>query len=155
MASRGEEGEGRQDGTAGVAKGGSGVRWGASLMIALVLGIVAIALGAHSWKRNLPVSVVRVEGNAVVSSAEVLRLAAVPRSARLFSVDLAAVRKRVLQNPFIRSVSVNRQGPGGSTVTVTERRPVALLAAEDLLSVDEEGTVLPSVKWGQLFERPV
>ncbi len=130
-------------------------RWGTLLMIGLVLGIVAVALGAHSWKRDLPVSSVRVEGNAIVSSSELLQLAAIPRNARLFSVDLAAVRKRILQNPFIRAASVNRQGPGGITITVTERRPVALLAAGQLLAVDEEGIVLPAVKSDQLFDLPV
>jgi cell division protein FtsQ len=96
-----------------------------------------------------------VEGNAIVPGAEILRLAAIPRQARLFAVDLAAVQKRVLQNPFIRAASVNRQGPEGITITVTERRPIALMAAGELLSVDEEGTVLPAVKSDQLFDLPV
>ncbi len=140
--------------------GGSGITGsrgiaGKILLVALVLGIVAAALGAHSWKQDLLVSSIRVEGNAIVSGAEILRLAAIPRNARLFTVDLAAVKKRILQNPFIRAASVNRQGPEGITITVTERRPVALLAAGELLSVDDEGTVLPAVKSDQLFDLPV
>ncbi len=130
-------------------------RRGTFLTLALILGIVAAALGAHSWKRDLLVSTVRVEGNVIVSSAELLHLAAIPRHARLFAVDLAAVQKRVLQNPFIRTVSVNRQGPEGITITVLERRPVALLAARELLSVDGEGIVLPAAKSDQLFDLPV
>ena len=128
---------------------------GKILMIALMVGIVAVALGANSWKHDLPLAAIRVEGNAIVSDAEILRLAAVPPHARLFAVDLAGVQKRVRQNPFVRSVSVNRQGPEGITITVDERRPIALLAAEELLSVDEEGTVLPSVRSDQMFDLPV
>lgn len=130
-------------------------RGGKLLLIALVLGILAVTLGAHSWKRDLPVSSVRVEGNVIVASGDILQAAAIPKNARLFSVDLAAVRKRILKNPFIRAASVNRQGPGGISITVTERRPVALLAAGQLLSVDEEGIVLPAVKSDQLFDLPV
>ncbi len=136
-------------------QGASRGRWGKLLMAALILGIVGVALGAHSWKRELPVSAVRVEGNTIVPTAEILRLAAIPPRARLFSVDLGAVRNRILQNPFIRAVAVNRQGPEGISITVTERRPVALLVAGDLLSVDGEGTVLPAVKSDQFFDLPV
>jgi cell division protein FtsQ len=130
-------------------------RAGKILMILLVVGIVAAAVGANSWKQDLPVAAIRVEGNAIVPGAEILRLAAIPPHARLFAVDLAAVQKRILQNSFIRSVSVNRQGPEGITIAVAERRPVALLAAGELLSVDEEGTVLPAVRSDQLFDLPV
>jgi cell division protein FtsQ len=142
-----------EEGSSGAS--GSRGRVGKSLMLLLIAGIVAVGLGANSWKRDLPVVAVRVGGNAIVSSAEILRLAAIPPRAKLFAVDLAAVQKRVLQNPFIRSVSVNRQGPEGVRLTVTERRPVALLAAAQLLSVDEEGTVLPAVRSDQLFDLPV
>jgi len=152
---RDEDMEKGQDGTGGGSVSGSRGRWGTLLMLGLILGIGAAALGAHAWKRDLPVSAVRVEGNAVVSSAEILHLAAISRHARLFAVDLAAVRKRILQNPLIRAASVNRQGPEGITITVTERRPVALLAAGELLSVDEEGTVLPAVKSDQFFDLPI
>jgi cell division protein FtsQ len=130
-------------------------QWGKLLMGVQLLGIVLVAIGAHSWKQDLPVSAIRVEGNAIVTSAEILRLAAIPLQAKLCAVDLAAVRKRILQSPFIRTASVNRQGPEGITITVTERRPIALVAAGELLSVDEEGTVLPAVKSDQLFDLPV
>jgi len=144
----------RRDGEGNTTSGPRGGP-GKILMLVLILGIVAVGLGANSWKQDLPVAAIRVEGNAIVPGAEILRLAAIPRHARLFAVDLAAVQKRILQNPFVRSVSVNRQGPEGITITVAERRPVALLAASQLLSVDEEGTVLPAVKSDQLFDLPV
>jgi cell division protein FtsQ len=150
---RGEESAGRESGEKPPHLLRS--RAGKILLIVLVLGTVALALGANSWKRDLPLAAIRVEGNAIVPDAEILRLAAVEPHARLFAVDLAAVQKRVRQNPFIRSVSVNRQGPEGISITVTERRPIALLAADELLAVDEEGTVLPAVRSDQLFDLPV
>ena len=155
MAVRGERPKSMQQGGERNTTSGSRGRWGKILMMALILSIVAVAIGANSWKQNLPVTAIRVEGNAIVPGAEILRLAAIPRHARLFAVDLAAVQKRIVQNPFIRTVSVNRQGPEGITITVAERRPVALLAAGQLFSVDEEGIVLPAVKSDQLFDLPV
>jgi len=151
---------GEEPGTAGGERGEkrhprARQRAGKILLIILALGTVALAIGANSWKQDLPLAAIRVEGNALVTDGEILRLAAVDPRARLFMVDLAAVQKRVRQNPFIRSVSVNRQGPEGISITVSERRPIALLAAEELLAVDEEGTVLPVVRSDQMFDLPV
>lgn len=132
-------------------------RWrlGSVLMGVLIIAIVAVALGANSWKRDLPVSGVRTLGNSIVPASEILKLAAIPKNARLFSVDLGAVQRRVRENPFLRSVSVNRQGPEGISIEVEERQPIALLVKEQLLYVDEEGVVLPVVKSELLFDLPV
>jgi cell division protein FtsQ len=123
-------------------------------MLVLIIAVVAVALGANSWKHDLPVSIVRAEGNTIVPTAEILRLAAIPKDAKLFSVDIAAAQKRVKQNPFIRAASVNRQGPEGISVAVEERTPVAILVMNQMLYVDEEGVVLPLVKSERLFDLP-
>ena len=127
---------------------------GIVLMLVLIIAVVAVALGANSWKHDLPVSIVRAEGNTIVPTAEILRLAAIPKDAKLFSVDIAAAQKRVKQNPFIRAASVNRQGPEGISVAVEERTPVAILVMNQMLYVDEEGVVLPLVKSERLFDLP-
>jgi cell division protein FtsQ len=134
-------------------RGGS---WVGLLVLGLLLaGVLVVALGANSWKRSLPVGSVRVEGNVLVATQEILRLANVAPRALLVDVDLAAVRKRVVQNPFIRSVSVNRDGPEGITIDVEERIPLALLAVDRLLYIDAEGVVLPVSGTGRLLDLPV
>lgn len=128
---------------------------GTVLMLVLIVAVVVVALGANSWKRDLPVSNVRAEGNTIVPSAEILRLAAIPKDTKLFSVDIAEVQKRVRQNPFIRAASVNRQGPEGISIVVEERTPVAILVMNQMLYIDEEGVVLPLLKSERLFDLPV
>lgn len=124
-------------------------------MSALAVGVLALALKANAWKLDLPISGVHVEGNAIVTTAEVLKLAGIPKEEKLFALDLAAVRERIRRNPFLREVSVNRQGPEGISIEVVERQPVAIVAAEVLLYVDEEGVVLPPAHSELLFDLPV
>lgn len=148
-----EEGHHTDRQTDGVRQGGS---WVSLLVMGLLLmGVLVVALGANSWKRSLPVGSVRVEGNVLLATQEILRLANVAPHAMLFDVNLAAVRRRVAQNPFVRSVSVNRDGPEGITINVEERVPLAVLAADRLLYIDPEGFVLPVSKTGRLLDLPV
>lgn len=125
------------------------------LLSVLAVGVLALALKANAWKLELPISGVRVKGNAIVTSAEVLKLAGIPKQGKLFAVDLAAVRERIRRNPYLREVSVNRQGPEGISIEVVERQPLAIVAAEVLLYVDEEGVVLPPAHSERLFDLPV
>lgn len=125
------------------------------LMGGLILAVAAVAIAANMWKRDLPVRSVRPEGNHIVASSEILRLAAVPNDAKLFDVDLYGVQKRVRQNPFIRAVSVNRQGPEGISIAVVERMPVAALVTDQMLYVDEDGMILPAVRSDRMFDLPV
>jgi cell division protein FtsQ len=125
------------------------------LLSLLAVGVLGLALKANAWKLDLPISGVRVEGNAIVTTAEVLKLAGIPKEGKLFAVDLAAVRERIKRNPFLRDVSVNRQGPEGISIEVVERQPVAIVAADVLLYVDEEGVVLPPAHSEKLFDLPV
>jgi cell division protein FtsQ len=133
----------------------SGGRLGSVIMLSLILVLVVIALGANSWKRDLPVGVVRVQGNSIVSTAEILRLAAIPPGAKLFSLDIASIQRRLKVNPYLRSVTVNRQGPEGISIAVEERKPIAVLIHDPMFYVDEEGVVLPGVKSERLFDLPV
>jgi cell division protein FtsQ len=125
------------------------------LMGGLILAVAAVAIVANIWKRDLPVRSVRPEGNHIVVSSEILRLAAIPKDTKLFDVDLSGVQKRVRQNPFIRAASVNRQGPEGISIAVVERMPVAALVTDQMLYVDEEGIVLPAVRSDRMFDLPV
>jgi cell division protein FtsQ len=151
-----------QDDRAGAGNGGERMqggkgrrRFGVFLMGVLLVAVLVIALSANAWKRDLRVRVVEVEGNTIVPSAEILNLAEIPKNIRLVDVDIAGVRRRVQQNPFVRTVSVNREGPAGIMIDLEERVPLAALAAEQLLYIDDEGYVLPAMKSEQMFDLPV
>jgi len=128
---------------------------GPVVMTLLVVFLVAMTLGAQAWKRDLRVVNIRTEGNRIVSTAEIIRLADIQRNAKLFDVNLASVRQRLRQNHFIHVASVNRNVPDGITIAVVERLPVAALLTDKLLFLDVEGTVLPPARAEDAYDLPV
>jgi cell division protein FtsQ len=121
----------------------------------LLLAAAGLAAGANAWKRDLRITRVSIQGNRIVKHAEILSLAGIPSNEKLFGVDLFAVRRRVENNPFIRSASVNREAPDGISITVEERRPIAVLVLDRMLSIDDQGYVLPPVRSDDVFDLPV
>ncbi len=125
------------------------------LLLLVAGGVVAGTLLANIWKNDLPVHNIIVEGNRVVSTAEVLKLAKLEKEQNLFSVDLFEVRRRLEAHTFIRTASVNREVPDNIRIEITEREPVAAVAMGKLKYLDEEGFVLPPARSEHLFDLPV
>lgn len=125
------------------------------LMVLIVLGGAAMVVWANLWKENLRLADISVAGNSIVEDKEILSLANINKGDRLFSVDLLAVQRRVLQNAFIQSVSVNREAPDHIAVTVRERVPLAAVVLDKLEYLDAEGIVLPPSRSPNIFDLPV
>ncbi len=125
------------------------------VMALLLIATVGAALGASLWTRDLVMKEVRVGGNRIVSSGEILALAAIPKNQRLFEVDLNNARKRVLTNQFFRAVSVNRDVPDRISVTVDERVPIAAIAGERTLYIDADRMIMPPARSEFIFDLPV
>jgi cell division protein FtsQ len=129
---------------------------GSVLLSALLLAVlITTFLAANGWKRDLHISTVRIEGNTLLTDAEILALAAIPANENLFDIDLYAVRQRLQRNHFVKNADVSRHLPNGITITIIERVPVAALVVNHLLYVDENGYVLPALRPEQAFDLPV
>jgi cell division protein FtsQ len=135
----------------------SGTRRGKGVFLLVLLLVLGTGIWVTSllWKRDLTVREVYASGNRIVSTAELVRLANVPRGGRMADVDLGAARNRVLKNAFVRQASVHRDLPDRIEIRVEEREPVAALANERLMYVDANGVVLPPVRSDYLFDLPV
>ena len=99
------------------------------LLLALLGGAAYVAyrtpvLGVHSVAVSTTSGAV---GDEVRS--EVLAAAGVATDTPLITIDLAAVRRRVLGVPQVASASVSRHWPNELSITVTERTAVALTKA--------------------------
>ena len=128
----------------------SGLSTGVFLLL-----LVALALLANVWKENLQIGEVTVRGNRIIPDAEVIALSGIERKEPLFEVDLFQVLQRLLRNPFMKSVSVERESPGRIALTVVERTPVAAVALGRIHFIDDEGYVLPPVLSEEIIDIPV
>lgn len=122
--------------------------------LVVIAGCGAV-LWANVWKSELKVKEVRVYGNRTVSADAIITAAAIQKTERLYDVDLFAAVGRVMRNHFLKSAAIMREVPSRITIEVVERVPIAAVMLNDLLYVDAEGYVLPSVVSDNIFDIPV
>lgn len=118
------------------------------MIVAVLLLIVVGGIVAFGWHRAsvLPLTEVRVTGATHADEAEVLRLAALPDSARLFAIEPLEVAERVEAEPWVARASVTRWMNGVLEIRLRERAPVMLVVGADgrpAALLDAEGHSLP------------
>lgn len=120
-----------------------------------VLVMAGLIVWSNLWKSNLTVSKVIVEGNRIVEANEILQFAHVKPGTPMYDLDLAAIRRDVVSNFFIKDAVVERDLPSTIRITVHERIPLALINNGQILYVDEEGVVLPHSISKETFDLPI
>jgi cell division protein FtsQ len=126
-----------------------------ALFILGFLVVLAVVWRANAWKEQLSIREIRVNGEHILSAREILDLAGIERTQKLYGLDINAVRRRVESNPYIQSASVTRDVPGTVVITVHERSPVAAIVADRTVYLDDSAHVLPPVKSSLLLDVPI
>jgi cell division septal protein FtsQ len=118
-----------------------------TVISALIL-IVGFSIGYLRFK-NVSAKRILVEGNFYTHEDDILRKASIPSDVSPDSVDLYAVVKRIEQLPFIKQADIAILPPSQLKISITERKPLALLLnGSKKALVDEEGLIMP-----QLFDK--
>lgn len=117
--------------------------------------MLAVFLGKARWQENIPVSQISVEGNTVLTKEDVYRLMKLPPRVPMFEVDLMELQKNIRTNTFVKNVVVQRDAPSMLRVIIEERVPAALLVANELYYIDDEGVVLPYTVSSETYDIPV
>lgn len=124
-------------------------------IVIVLLLIVAGAGGyyAASWPGFYPKDV-RVAGNTVVPSSEILARAAIAPSANVWLQNMRAATRRIEAIPYVATARIHRTLPAGVTIEVTERKPYAVVRSGDeralvdrdlrVLSTGETAASLPT-----------
>jgi cell division protein FtsQ len=120
-------------------------RWGFWLFIPLAFALTSLVVIANQWSESLKMDRVVVEGASILPVKDVVALARIQPKSKMSDIDLYDVRKRLLQQPFVKTAVVNRLYPGTVSIRIEERTPIALLSGGQLRYVDAEGMVLPYV----------
>jgi cell division septal protein FtsQ len=90
---------------------------------------------------------IEVEGNDLLMSKEILKLARIRMKANIWSVDLKAAENRIASNPWIGRVSVFRRHPDAVRILVEEKKPVALLKSNGrFYALDRKRPCFPRIR---------
>jgi cell division protein FtsQ len=113
--------------------------------VTLLVGLAAI--GAAGWGATrtplFEMRALHVSGNKHLTDAEVARLAGLSRSTNVLWLRGGAIAHRIERDPWILRARVTRSLPGTVTVSIQERRPVAIMeSGRSLLLVSGDGVIL-------------
>jgi len=99
------------------------------LLVVLVV-VVALAGGVTAvyFSSLFPVTNITVTGNSKLQSGYLIRLAAVPEGSTFFRVDTDSIRDRMLMEPWILDVSVDKGFPDTIVLRITEQ-PIAAVVS--------------------------
>ena len=126
--------------------------WVAVLAIAgygLFFVVKQIAIRSGYFK----VEFVKFSGNRYLDEKNIQSFAKVDLNQSIFDVNLAYITDKMLENPYLRGVSVSRILPSSILIDVQEREPILYLADQSVYMVDETGMVLqklPRMLMGKL-----
>lgn len=123
----------------------------------LVLIAIAICLvfGANAWKSSLKIKQIKIDGNRIIGTNEILQLTQVQMDALLYEVDLTAIQRNVMSHHYVKDVVVERSLPNSIHIQVVERIPIAIVNHTETIYLDENGVVLPKSISHRLFDLPM
>ncbi len=86
---------------------------------------------------------IQIQGNHILSRAEVLQLIGVKAGEQLLTVRADDLARRLRTSPYVKNAFAVRTLPSTLRISVEERRPVAFVMGHGLNLIDEDGVILP------------
>lgn len=131
------------------------LRRSAALLALATIIFLTATWEANALKDNVGIKDVRVSGTRLLSAKDVIALAAIDRSQKLYALDINAVRRRVETNPYVESAEIIRDVRGNIMIVVHERVPVVAVVNDKTVYLDDSARVLPQVQSTQVLDLPL
>jgi cell division protein FtsQ len=112
------------------------------LVLSAVLAYSYHALLEAPW---LGVQEIQITGLKHVARREILNALGVPRGANILTLKTSLLTDRLQTIPWVRSCAVRLDPPSRVAVEVMERKPLAIVHANDFFLLDEEGKLFVRV----------
>ncbi len=128
------------------------------LATVLTAGLVWGGMELRTWALASPrfqLQEVTFTGLTRASRAELLKLSGLAPGQNLFSLEVPALEKAMLQHPWLSHVEVTRHFPATVSVQVVEHVPEALVVLGDLYVLDAEGEPFKRVTSGDGLDLPL
>ncbi len=100
------------------------------------------------------VAEVQVEGNLQVAAQDIIARLGLASDTSILEVDLRALARRVLENPWIKEASVRRRLPLSLTIQVMERMAEAVFIADRRYLLSADGVILTELDPDELPSLP-
>jgi len=129
---------------------------------ALLAAVVVIATAMiFSYNFLLSTDLFRLEkidvkGCERLTEKDVITIAEIGPAQNLLALRMDAVAERIKKNAWIKEIEITRSFPGSLTISITEKKPIALAKRmSDLFFIDEEGSVIKKLDSGEETDLPV
>ena len=139
-----EGGDGDVQGDSGPVHAGN---WKARVFIFLMVlaGLAALAHYSSSWKKDVVVRDIVVEGVSSVVAKDFAASMKIYKGRSLEGLDPAELKTRVMLFPFVRDAVISKELNGIVRIRVMERIPMALTVINGaVMAIDTDGVLLPA-----------
>ncbi|MBC8190866.1 MAG: FtsQ-type POTRA domain-containing protein [Candidatus Marinimicrobia bacterium] len=123
------------------------------LVIVLLIGFLSVTYA--SLLRSDEVEAINLYGQRTMSPERVKSLTEVYLGISLTDLNLAEIQDRFLEYPLIRSAKVTRNYPHSLDIYLYDVLPVAYIAVQDIMTLDEKAILLPLPDKGMLYNLPI
>lgn len=123
----------------------------------LLFAVLLLAAGFKALSRSTPFPVKKIEVRGVqrLTHEEIVGLTGVSAGQNLLGLRLKAIGEQVARNPWVASVRVQRFFPGTLSVSLVERKPVAVVNLGFLYYLDTNGEPFKPLNFGDRLDLPV
>lgn len=104
------------------------VRYGKIKIYFLIFFLLSTIIFIILFKTNFfEIKQIFVSGNRAVSSDEVVSYSGIQIGDNIFKIKLSEAKEKIIKNPFIKDVSIDRKLPNKLTIDVMERKKLAAM----------------------------
>ena len=135
--------------------------WVVAGIIAILL-VVAVSLGMiHGYRvltgsSHFALNQVEITGNQQLSHGELFSQSGITLGESILEISLGRINARLLQNPWVESVTVRRVLPDGVSIHVQEREPFFWIQQAGVLQyADRSGNPIVPVELGRFVSLPI
>lgn len=126
--------------------------------LTLTAGISVLLILAHdalTQSRYFSAKRIIVKGNERITSEQILRMSGVEIGDNILAMNLKLLQQRILNNPWIAEVGLERELPDTVRISVDEYMPAAIVRFEEDYYVSTTGEIIKTVDASEKIDVPL
>lgn len=115
----------------------------------VMLVLTVLLVGGYTFfnylvteSRLFVLKTVEIRGNKYLKAEEISKYVHLPKGIRMYAFSTDSLTRVILENPYLKGVSVTRALPSTLVISVQEREPIAYILDQHVYMVDEYGKIL-------------